>query len=94
MSFRNERNSADGLYIRFLESGGVDVSALEIGADSAWQALRKVSAAQLHSLTQEQQDQWGHLIESYKALPDGVDGQRWRRRWFEAARELLFRLPD
>ncbi|MGI4862968.1 MAG: hypothetical protein ACRYFZ_03540 [Janthinobacterium lividum] len=94
MDFTSARNNVEGMYSTFLESGGIDTTALEMGAHSAWQALRNMSAAQVESLKPEQQRDWAYLVQAYNNLPNGVDGQRWQRRWFEAAHELLLRVPD
>jgi len=94
MSFRNERNSLEGMHIAILESGGANSSALEEGATTARNILRKLSAEQLERLTLEQREYRESLLQRYTELPDEASGLRWRRRWFEAARELLLPLLD
>lgn len=94
MSFRNERNSLDGMHTAILESGGANASAVEEGAFIARNILQQLSLEQLERLTPEQRDYRESLLQQYTALPDEVSGLRWRRRWFEAARELLLPLLD
>jgi hypothetical protein len=94
MSLKDELRYIETMHTTLLETGWASTAALEEGAFTARNVLRRLSTEQLENLTQEQRERRDSLLEAYKNLSDGVDGERRRRGWFGSARELLLQLPD